>query len=287
MCISAMRAFLSALLVFWLQLSPSRAGSNLRGRQLQAPPDSALIVVDMQNDFISGSLQVPDAESIIGRINSLSAMPGWNLVAFTMDYHPLNHFSFAVNSPLNKTSFSFVDAVYDKSSRICGKEYVDLYGGSATENCSQCDIRVNFSQQLWPVHCVQGTWGQQIDDRVKIPASAAVVKKGLTTVVDSYGAFENNFAFESKATEDPNEMETLSENSLATLLKLANVKNVYMTGVALDYCVKYTAMQAVDRHFSTAIIQDATKAVSEEQGVEAIAELRQEGVSIISSSTLR
>merc|ERR1711879_949600 len=111
---------------------------------------------------------------------------------------------------------------YDKSSRICGKEYVDLYGGSATENCSQNDMGVNFSQQLWPVHCVQGTWGQEIDDRVHIPASAAVVKKGLTTVVDSYGAFENNFAFRTKAPKSSNELDILSENSLVVLLKLAN-----------------------------------------------------------------
>merc|ERR1712232_1375251 len=173
---------------------------------------------------------------------------------------------------------------YDKSSRICGKEYIDLYGGSATENCSQSNIGVNFSQELWPVHCVQGTWGQKIDERVQIPASAAVVKKGLSTVVDSYGAFENNFAFGSQASNKSNELEILSENSLAVLLKLANVENVYMTGLALDYCVKYTAMQAVDRHFNTTLIQDATKAVIEEQGLEAIAQLQQEGVSVISSS---
>jgi nicotinamidase-related amidase len=203
-----------------------------------------------------------------------------------MDYHPQNHFSFAKNSPFNKTSFSFVDAAYDKSSRICGKEYVELYGGSATEKCDEHDVEVNFSQELWPVHCVQGTWGQKIDDRVQIPATATIVKKGLSTVVDSYGAFEDNFVYESKATISPGDMKIISENNLATLLKLADVENVYMTGLALDYCVKYTALQALDRNFSTYLIEDATKAVIDEQGVQAIAHLRKEGVGVVNASAV-
>jgi len=280
-----MCAFASVLFFFMLQLSPSDC--NLRGSlQPQAPQNSALIVVDMQNDFISGSLQVPDGESVIGTINSLIALPGWNTVVFTMDYHPQNHFSFAENSPFNKTIFSFIDAVYDKNSRICGKEYVDLYGGSAAEKCDESDLRVNYSQELWPVHCVQGTWGQKIDDRVQIPATATIVKKGHSTVVDSYGAFEDNFVFESKAAISPIEMNIMSENNLARLLKLADVENVYMTGLALDYCVKYTAMQALDRTFNTYLIEDATKAVIEEQGLQAITHLRREGVVIVNASSV-
>merc|ERR1712048_1331992 len=158
--------------------------------------------------------------------------------------------------------------------------YADLYGKSASADCPENDVEINFSQELWPVHCVQGTWGQQLDDRVYIPSNAVTVKKGETTVVDSYGAFENNFIFKSQKRRNSSELDIFSENSLGKLLKLAGVENVYLTGLALDYCVKHTALQAVDRYFNTLLIEDATMPVIEEQGVEAIQEMMTAGVQI-------
>jgi len=246
----------------------------------------------MQNDFISGShgqlpaLPVPQASSIISAINALTGLQGWDLVLFTTDFHPQNHISFLENSPAiqNHTWVPGVttEVQYDGNKRICGKAYTSLYGGSAAGDCGD-NVRFNFTQELWPVHCVQGTDGQLIDSRVKIPASAAIVRKGITTVIDSYGAFTNNVGSHIR---DPLELKMVSENTMEEMLTTLNIRNVFVAGVALDYCVKYTAVQAAQRSFSTFLITDATKAVLPAVVNDTLEELREAGVQMVVSSQL-
>lgn len=257
-----------------------------RGLHKKAPKDSALIVIDMQNDFINGSLTVTGGDSIVPTINALANLEGWDLVAYTMDYHPNTHISFAENSPFNKQNFEFVNLAYDSQGRVCGQEYVGMYGGSANPSCAESEIQTNFSQQLWPVHCVQGTWGQMLDAGISkaMPSGVAVVKKGYSTVIDSYGAFENNRVFYSETSVDGEDYEIESESSLNRLLEVAGVKNVYLVGLALDYCVKYTGLQAVDLGFNTILVEDATKPVYEDQGVEAVELFKESGVHVVQAS---
>jgi len=235
-------------------------------------------------------LTVPDGASIIPAINSLAELDGWAFVAYTMDYHPPNHASFADNSPFEKNPFDFVDMAYDEQGRICGEEYVSMYGPSANSNCSEEDVVSKFSQHLWPVHCVQGTWGQNLDDKITLPAMHTLIRKGITSVADSYGAFENNIIFLKGNLSDSDEskqltnLEMVSQSSLEALLMTAGVSNVYIAGLALDYCVKYTALQATDRQFNTYLIEDAAKPVDAAQGEEAIHELEDHGVRMVSAS---
>jgi len=252
----------------------------------RAPKHSALIIIDMQNDFINGSLTVTGGDTIIPTINSLAHLEGWDLVIYTMDYHPNTHLSFAANSPFNKTPFEFVNVSYDTQGRVCGQEYVEMYQQSANPNCTEGDIETTFSQQLWPVHCVQDTWGQKFDDRILegMPQGAAVVKKGHSTIADSYGAFENNLVFLSGADLDGNALEIASESSQNRLLQVAGVKTVYVTGLALDYCVKYTSLQALDLGFDTVLVEDATKPVSPSGGEEALEILKEAGVHFVEAS---
>lgn len=250
----------------------------------QAPPDSALIVIDMQNDFIAGNLSVTGGADIIPSINSLAALDGWKLVAYTQDYHPSNHISFSDNSPYSKKPFEFVNMAYDTNLRICGQDYVEMYGVSANPSCNASNVETNFSQQLWPVHCVQGTWGQKLDSRLEMPSGAAYVKKGLTSVADSYGAFQNNFVQLSDSDLSGNELGIASEGSLNTLLQVAGAKTVYVAGLALDYCVKYSSLQALDAGFKTVLVEDASKPVDPNQGEEAIEELKQKGAEVVQSA---
>lgn len=250
------------------------------------PPRSALIVVDMQNDFISGTLPVPEASSIIPTINALTRLEGWDLVLFTTDFHPQNHISFLENSPIVQ-NHTWVPGVstkvqYDGNTRICGKAYTSLYGDSAVAECDD-SARFDFVQELWPVHCVQGTEGQRIDSRVKIPTSAAIVRKGITTVIDSYGAFTNNVG---TLITDPSELKVVSENTMEDMLRMLGIRNVFVSGLALDYCVKYTSIQAAQRSFSTSLILDATKAVVPSVVNDTLAHLRDAGVKTIESSQL-
>lgn len=237
----------------------------------KAPPNSALIVVDMQNDFINGTLPVPGAVEIVPTINELLALEGWAFVGFTMDYHPHDHASFAENHP-GKGVFSRVGLNYTKDGKLCSEEYAKVYAGSAQASCRADEIAHSLQQTLWPTHCVQGTIGQKIHEDVNVPDSAAFVRKGFTSVVDSYGAFESRIGTQ--------------ESNLALLLRLAGVKTVYTTGLALDYCVKFTSLQASVEGFDTQVVEDATKAVTQKTGQQALHSLKASNIAMVQATSL-
>ena len=121
----------------------------------------ALIVVDPQNDFISGTLTVPHAEEIIEMINKLTAVKEFDHIIFTQDWHPLNHKSFITAHPNNN--------VFD---------VIDMDG---------------IKQTIWTVHCVQHTWGSEFhkDLNMDIP-NLSIFKKGMDVDVDSHSGFFDN-----------------------------------------------------------------------------------------------
>lgn len=119
----------------------------------------ALIVVDVQNDFIpGGSLAVPEGDRIVPVINSLQS--GFDLVVATQDWHPEGHKSFAGEHP-GKKPF----------------ETIELNG---------------HEQKLWPVHCVQGTEGAGFYKGLETDNWAAIFRKGMDIEVDSYSGFYDN-----------------------------------------------------------------------------------------------
>lgn len=249
-------------------------GTVFCGCLLLAKAKKALLVIDMQVDFVSGSLAVGDAESIIENVNTLTALE-WDLVVFTEDFHPPDHISFASNHP-NKAAFEDIELSYTSLGQACG--YMDKYGPSAA-NCTETGSRVSFTQTLWPDHCVQGTDGQKTDSRVKIPEGSLVIKKGLTLVIDSYGAFATNFEDNiGLANLSPLEQATFAENSLHSWLERTGIKEIYVVGLALDYCVKYTSLQGKDRGYTTYTVVDATRPVDSNAKESTVALLKERGV---------
>lgn len=124
-----------------------------------ADPTKALIIVDMQNDFLpGGSLAVSGGDEIIPLINSLQKQ--FDLVVATQDWHPADHKSFA-------------------SSHSEKKEYevIDLDG---------------LSQVLWPDHCVQGTKGAAFSSELNDLKIEAIFRKGMDREIDSYSGFYDN-----------------------------------------------------------------------------------------------
>jgi len=238
---------------------------------VKAPPKSALIVVDMQNDFINGTLPVSGGKDIIPTINRLVALEGWAFVGFTTDYHPHDHASFAASHASRKV-FSRVTLEYTKDGKLCSEEFAKVYKGSVQAVCRADEIEHSLEQTLWPTHCVQNTVGQKIHHDVLVPDSAVIVRKGFSSVVDSYGAFENRIG--------------TAESNLATLMRLASVKTVYVTGLALDYCVKFTSLQAGAEGFETLVVGDATKPVTQATGQQALHELEANGIKVVESASL-
>jgi nicotinamidase/pyrazinamidase len=129
-------------------------------------------------------------------------------------------------------------------------------------------------QILWPVHCVQGTRGAELAEGLDRSRIARVFRKGTDPTVDSYSGFFDNG--HRHATE------------LAEYLREHNVDEVHVTGLATDYCVKFTALDAQKLGFRTTVIEDACRGVERKPGDvdRAIEEMRQAGVRIATSGEI-
>jgi len=206
----------------------------------------ALVVVDMQNDFVTGSLAVPDAKSIIDPINSILALP-FALKIGTKDYHPPDHISFASNHQ---------KAVGEK---------ITIYPPGSDP---QVDTERGLEQILWPDHCVQSTPGSDFVEGLRSSALHAVVHKGTHKGIECYSAFC-----------DPWRMAT---TELSTLLSDKGVTDVFVVGLAGDYCVKCTAIDAVQCRFRTWVVKDLVRSVGND-GKE-WDEMQKNGVILVESS---
>ncbi len=102
-------------------------------------------------------------------------------------------------------------------------------------------------QVLWPDHCVQGTTDANLHKDLKLPKAQIIVRKGFNKSVDSYSAFE--------------EADRKTSTGLAGYLKQRGIKTVYVTGLATDFCVAWTAMDARKLGFEVYVIEDATRAI--------------------------
>jgi nicotinamidase/pyrazinamidase len=175
----------------------------------------ALIIVDVQNDFIpGGALAVHEGDRIVPVINQIQEE--FDFIVATQDWHPAEHGSFAANH--------------------IGKnigDFIDLNG---------------VQQILWPVHCVQGSFGADFHADLKRKNWKAVFQKGTNPKVDSYsGFFDNN---------------RQGDTGLSSYLKDNGIEEVYICGLAADYCVKFTVLDGISEGFKTHLIIDATKAVN-------------------------
>lgn len=202
----------------------------------------ALILVDIQNDFLpGGALEVREGDKIIPLINHLQ--PFFPLVIATQDWHPSDHGSFAENHLGSKEP----------------GELIDLNG---------------LAQVLWPVHCVQNSAGASFSEELDMSRVKKVFPKGTDSGIDSYSGFFDNG--HRKAT------------GLENYLRDQQVEEVFVVGLATDYCVKFTAMDAKASGFITYVITDATRGVNlaANDSREAFSQLEAEGVRLIDSREL-
>jgi nicotinamidase/pyrazinamidase len=160
----------------------------------------ALLIVDFQNDFAApeGALAVPGGADIAGRVNTLAASGGFELVVATRDWHPPDH-------------------------------------GSFTEQ-----------DGIWPIHCVQGREGAELHpalDRAKIDV---VVDKGQDPETEGYSAFD--------------------VTGLAETLRARDIDRLTVVGLATDYCVKHSVLDALQEGFEVVVDRAGVRAVELEPG---------------------
>jgi nicotinamidase/pyrazinamidase len=202
---------------------------------------SALIIVDLQNDFLpGGALPVPHGDEVIPLANELQDR--FDIVVATQDWHPADHGGFAANHRGKKPG-----------------DRIKLDG---------------IEQILWPVHCVQNTRGAEFASSFDRSRVVRVFQKGIDPRIDSYSTFFDNA--HRRAT------------GLGDFLKEQAVTEIYLLGLALDYCVKFSALDARNLGLKTHVIVDACRGIALEPGdlEKAIEEMKGAGAMILSSRAL-
>ncbi len=179
-------------------------------------PQDALLVIDMQTDFLPGGpLAVAEGDAILPGINALAAR--FDHVILTQDWHPANHISFASTHTDRQPFTDAVDAAYG-------------------------------SQSLWPDHCLQGTPGADIAPALDIPHAELLLRKGFRKEIDSYSAFVEN--------------DKHTRTGLAGYLRERELKRLFFVGLAFDFCVGYSALDAHRLGFEAIVLEDLTRAVA-------------------------
>ena len=174
---------------------------------------SALIIIDMQNDFCpGGALAVKGGENIVEPINR--AQEEFDTIILTQDWHPKEHSSFATNH--NAEAYSNIEMDYG-------------------------------SQILWPNHCIQGSEGANFHRNLNTNKGDLILRKGCNPKIDSYSAFFEN---------DKN-----TTTGLEGYLIKKEIRQLYLCGLAFDYCVFYSALDGIKLGFDVFVFQDLTKAI--------------------------
>jgi len=187
-------------------------------------PKTALLIIDLQNDFCEGgSLEVKNGSSIIPKINILKRK--YSTVIMTKDWHPQNHCSFASNN--NVDPFESIQ-LEDPSGR-------------------------SFTQMMWPDHCVQDSNGSKFHPKLCIDGSEIIIKKGQNRWVDSYSGFG-----------DSSKNKDFENTGLHEILSEKGIEEVHIVGLAFDYCVAYTAKDAAALGYSVKVFTDLTKGISQD-----------------------
>lgn len=201
----------------------------------------ALLLIDLQNDFCPfGALAVPQGEEVIPVANRL--MDRFDLVVATQDWHPADHGSFAANHPWRNPG-----------------GVIQLDG---------------LEQILWPIHCVQNSFGAEMVASLQQSKINRIFTKGTDPLIDSYSGFFDNGHRKS--------------TGLGDFLREQGVDTLYIMGLALDYCVKYSVLDALELGFKTYLVVDGSRAVNLQanDGDRALQLMQEKGAIVIHSDDI-
>lgn len=175
---------------------------------------SALVVVDVQNDFLpGGALAVAEGDAVVPVANRL--LPLFPVRVITQDWHPADHASFASRHP-GRAPFETVDFPYGP-------------------------------QILWPDHCVAGTPGAAFHPDLDVDSAHLVIRKGHHRDIDSYSTFYEN--------------DRTTPTGLAGYLREREVDHVVLVGLATDFCVHWSAVDARTLGFAATVVEDGCRAI--------------------------
>jgi nicotinamidase/pyrazinamidase len=213
----------------------------------------ALIDVDIQPAFMSGGgLEVPDGDGIVPLVDMIHARFVREQRFLTLDRHPRGHISLA-SSYVGSAPFTALDA---KAAE--GMVERDLAPGAKfTPEQLRAYLAEVGTQILWPDHAIDGTRESTLCRAFHPTVYAYAQIKGMDPACDSYSGFRDN---------------RRRPTSLAAAIRkqLPAVERVFLTGLAYDYCVGWTALDAVEEGFEAVVIKDATRAIDRDGSVAAM-----------------
>jgi nicotinamidase/pyrazinamidase len=146
---------------------------------------------------------------------------------------------------INKLATAFENIVVTQDWHTAGHaSFASSYAGKKPFETT----RLGYGQQvLWPDHCVQGTADAELGKDLLLPTAQLIIRKGFHKDMDSYSAFQ--------------EADHKTVTGLAGYLKARGIKTVFITGLATDFCVAWTAMDARKAGFEVYVVEDATRAI--------------------------
>ena len=178
------------------------------------PDKTALIVIDVQNDFCpNGALAVTAGDEIVAPINAV--MADFEAVILTQDWHPAGHSSFA-STHQDKGPFEVTEMPYGP-------------------------------QVLWPDHCIQGTQGAAFHSDLNTDRADMIVRKGYTPSIDSYSAFFEN--------------DHKTPTGLDGYLRTRGITTLTLVGLATDFCVNFSAVDAAKLGYDVTVRQGLCRAI--------------------------
>jgi len=269
---------------------------------------TALLLIDVQDCFLDntgagnpGSLPVANTTEIIPVVNELRESCLFDVIVRSQDFHPEGHISFGPThglepfahlagkgelpitcvlptSGLEKDAAccpSFHLEAYDCEEKLCPNVEDDVAVARVLESpaCSLCqtspDECFETTQAMWTNHCLQE--GDAIFPTKLVTADTdIVVQKGGNMYVDSYSAFMDN-------------SRKLS-TELRDILKEKEVDTLYVAGIATDYCVYFTVLDALELEFEVKVIEDASRGISSDGIAAALADMQEKGAQIVQAA---
>jgi len=226
-----------------------------RHRTEMSRSGTALVLVDIQNDFLppEGSLAVTDGDKIIPVVLELLKNPDrYDVIAVTLDYHPKGHISFASTHGASPFTVKSVPPINTDGE--------------------------NTMQMLWPDHCVQNTPGCNIEATIQqrlheLGEKVVYIRKGDDVAVDAYSGFADN--------------QYMRITNLAKILYARGITKVVVTGLATDYCVKATAIDARKFAFETLVVKDAMRAVDSSSDDRVFSEMERWGCRVVTAQDVQ
>lgn len=187
-------------------------------------------IIDPQNDFLAGgALAVSNSNDILAPINKLRILCWNHMDTFiSQDYHPSNHISFS----------STHNTIEKKKSLTLTMDNGDI---------------ITVEQAMWPSHCVEGTKGCKFNKDLYVHPTDKIFRKGTKPNVESYSAFGDEY------------FNKYENTGLDNWLKSLGITDVVLVGIATDFCVSYTCLDALKLGYTVHLIKSCTRAVFEKK----------------------